>query len=377
MKVNVVFVRDMRGVERAVSITLFHNGRPYVASDSHPNFIAILDAVEQRRSADEVAGMFDTNSAIARGFKNARRLLRSVLGRSEHKYDVEAQVIELQPDLQPDTPREHTPVAAVGEIGVIPTPEVALADDLDSLGQRELQQLAKQYGLPSVGKKNQDLRDSIRAVQHDHLIAVADRVRFDARGTLYFDDEPIHGAVAETVLAYHRQGNTNFLPLLRFLAKLIENPNPHSREHLYEWMGHLSFNIAEDGDIIAYKGVVHDDEHGYASAFHGGTAKVNGAWYRDQRIPNPIGGIVEMNRDEVTFDPNVGCSRGLHVGTIGYALGYGNVLLEVKLSPRDVVSVPNEHLHQKLRACRYQVVRECTEQEARALNRQPTLASIA
>ena len=383
MKVNVVYIRDARGVERAVSVTLFHNGRPYVASDSHPNFPAILDAIEQHRSADEVADMFDTASAIARGFKNARRLLRSALGRTPEVHDVDVQIIDLTegPEEAIEPKPEVAPPQARPTVGVVPVPEIptaVLTDDLDALGQRELQQLARQHGIMSVvGRKNKDLRELIRAAQADHLVDVADKVRFDASGTLYFDDEPVHGAVADAIVAYHRQGNTNLLPMIRFLAKLLENPNPHSREHLYEWMGHLSFNIAEDGDIIAYKGVLRDTTHGYVSSYAGGSAKVNGEWHKNTQIPNPIGGIVEMHRDQVTFDPKLGCSHGLHVGTVGYALDYGNTLLEVKVNPRDVVSVPMEHLHQKLRVCRYQVVCERTAQESRTLTQQPTLAGIA
>jgi len=377
MKVNVVYIRDTEGRERAVSVTLFHNGRPYVASDSHPNFTAILDAIEQQRPSDEIADMFDISSAIARGFKNARRLLKSVLRSTQETHDISAQVIDLaEPPAEPETELEPR----IEAVAVVPTPTLPspVQEDLEQLGQRELQQLARQHGISSVvGKKNSELRALIRSAQKTHLIDVADKVTFDGRGNVHFDGEPVHGAIADTIVAYYRHGNTNFLPLLRFLAKLMENPSPHSREHLYEWLGHLSFNIAEDGDIIAYKGVRRDSTHGYTSQWASGTAKVNGTWYRHEAIPNPIGGIVEMERHEVTFDPNVGCSRGLHVGTVGYAMDYGNVLLEVKVNPRDVVSVPNEHLHQKLRVCRYQVVRECTTAEARTLSAQPTLAGIA
>lgn len=384
MKVNIVYVRDTRGNERAASVTLFHNGRPYVASDTHPNFTAIIDAIEQRRAAEEIVDMFDISSGIARGFKNARRLLRSVLGKHEEPHDVQTTVVDLASEAASSIASATLPpppVEPTKGVQVVPTPDVpepTLEDDLDTLGQRELQQLARQYGKVNVvGEKNIDLRAFIREAQGEHLVDVADKVRFDPNGTLYFENEPVHGAVADAVVAYYRQGNSNLVPLLRFLAKLLENPNPHSREHLYEWMGHLSFNIAEDGDIIAYKGVMRDNEHGYVSSYSVGTAKVNGQWHKHTQIPNPIGGIVEMDRAQVTFDPTVGCSHGLHVGTVSYAVNYGNVLLEVKVNPRDVVSVPSEHLHKKLRVCRYQVVAERTEAEARTLTQQPALASIA
>jgi hypothetical protein len=64
-----------------------------------------------------------------------------------------------------------------------------------------------------------------------------------------------------------------------------------------------------------------------------------------------------MPRDQVQFDPGVGCHTGLHVGTFEYAAGFAQgALLEVVVNPRDVVSVPTDCGAQKMRTCRYTVV---------------------
>ena len=242
-------------------------------------------------------------------------------------------------------------------------------DGLDALKQRELQTLAKRLGVGSgVGKTNAWLKDRIRERRAQHLTDVAGKVEIHSDGRLFFDGEEMNGALADAIIAYHRQGNKDFTPLVRFMAKLQENPNPHSREHLYQWMAHLSFAIHEDGDLIAYKGVRKNGDS-FVSDHSWGTATVNGVKHERKPIPNPIGGVVSMPREEVTFDPKVGCSTGLHVGTVGFAANYGNAMIEVKIHPADVVSTPTENTWQKLRVCKYTVVRGCSREEARELNK--------
>jgi len=124
MKVNIVYVRDTRGNERAASVTLFHNGRPYVASDTHPNFTAIIDAIEQRRAAEEIVDMFDISSGIARGFKNARRLLRSILGKHEEPHDVQATVVDLASEVASSIASAALPPEPTKGVQVVPTPDV-------------------------------------------------------------------------------------------------------------------------------------------------------------------------------------------------------------------------------------------------------------
>lgn len=63
-----------------------------------------------------------------------------------------------------------------------------------------------------------------------------------------------------------------------------------------------------------------------------------------------------MPRDRVDSNGRVECSVGLHVGTYEYASGYvGNMMLLVKVNPRDVVSVP-DYDFSKLRSCRYTII---------------------
>jgi hypothetical protein len=68
-----------------------------------------------------------------------------------------------------------------------------------------------------------------------------------------------------------------------------------------------------------------------------------------------------MNRDEVQDDPGKACSTGLHVGTKSFAKDFGAVVIEVKIDPADVVSVPHESGGQKLRCAKYEVARVSVE----------------
>jgi hypothetical protein len=119
--------------------------------------------------------------------------------------------------------------------------------------------------------------------------------------------------------------------------------------------------------IVGYKGVKKqqaptDPDLGYTNevneylSIFTGNAIVDGERVSGH-VPNKIGSLVEMPRNEVTFDPAVGCSYGLHVGTWDYANNFGRGgVLEVHVNPRDVVSVPTDSSWAKMRVCRYRVV---------------------
>jgi hypothetical protein len=83
-------------------------------------------------------------------------------------------------------------------------------------------------------------------------------------------------------------------------------------------------------------------------------------WYSG-RFSNNIGEVLEMNRNQVCDDANLGCSSGFHAGTHDYAKGYGDGghLMMVEISPTDVVSVPHDSDCQKLRVCKYEVHSKC------------------
>jgi len=173
-------------------------------------------------------------------------------------------------------------------------------------------------------------------------------------GRVFFDGEEIDTALTRQIVNFLDAGVQDFKPLVLFWEKLAQNPNPHSREQLYTWLNSHNFTITPEGDLLGYKGVKKLQDGKYESVNHG-RAVVNGQEYNGA-IPNNIGDVVTMPRRDVEFNPSVGCSTGLHVGTWEYASGWAKgAVLEVKVNPRDVVSVPTDCGGQKLRTCRYVV----------------------
>lgn len=177
-----------------------------------------------------------------------------------------------------------------------------------------------------------------------------DRVSFDTEtGVLTFDGVEIHSTLASTIVRYFREGRST-TGIVRFLENLAANPSRRSREQLFDWTERQSLTITDDGHFIAYKGVRHD-----GTSVHSGPANIDGVDFNGH-VPNKVGSVISVPREYVQDDPNVGCSHGLHVGSYGYGQSFAARLLHVKVNPRDVVSVPSDCAHAKLRCCRYEVI---------------------
>lgn len=185
-----------------------------------------------------------------------------------------------------------------------------------------------------------------------HFDRLTERVT-TANGRLYLDGEEVDNALANQVVRFLQEGVDDWKPLVLFFENVQSNPEEYSREQLFTWLAD-DFTITPDGLIVGYKGVRVVD--GEFFSINTGRAIVDGE-VKSGAIPNYKGAIVEMPRNQVTFDPATGCAQGLHVGTYEYANGFAQgALLEVHVNPRDVVSVPTDSSHQKMRVCRYLVV---------------------
>lgn len=198
-------------------------------------------------------------------------------------------------------------------------------------------------------------------------------------GRIYYDNEEVNGTLVDVIVQYHADGNEDFTPLVLFLENLMQNPNPHSREHLYRWVSNREMVITEDGCFLAYKAVHRLGDkgtHTYRSSTAGSnTVRVDGRKFTGH-VPQSIGSKIEMPREEVTFSPGVHCAQGLHAGTWGYTRWFGGgTTLLVKINPADVVSVPTDHKSQKLRTCAYEVMDEVTAPLSGALYKAPAVAS--
>lgn len=173
--------------------------------------------------------------------------------------------------------------------------------------------------------------------------------------TLYYKGEPLYDRLANTVVEFYKNGRS-FFNLVNFMENLFENPSRHSRTQLFEFLDRHDFAITDDGYFLAYKGVGHD-----FLSISSGSAYVNGELVLG-RIPNNPGNLVQMDRKDVMDDPSVACSHGLHAGTWGYASAFGPKVVEVKINPKHVASVPNDCDFQKIRTEEYVVLRAVENQ---------------
>jgi hypothetical protein len=159
--------------------------------------------------------------------------------------------------------------------------------------------------------------------------------------TIIYDGKPLHNSLTARILAILREG-FDINNLLLFLEQLMQNPSYRSIQELYDFLEHKGLPITSDGHFLAYKAVRADFKDKYSGTFD-----------------NTVGKIVEITRGEVDDDRSHECSNGLHVGAIDYVSGYrkdDDVIVIVKVNPKDAVSVPRDHNATKLRVCRYEVV---------------------
>jgi hypothetical protein len=167
-------------------------------------------------------------------------------------------------------------------------------------------------------------------------------------GAVTFEGKELNNTLTSRILEFCREGFP-FEPLARFMNKLMENPSERSREQVYRFMEVNKLPITEDGDVIFFKVVTKDfkDRH-------------------TQKIDNSIGQIVKMDRNLVDDDPSSTCSSGLHCASWSYCKTFGSaedIVLLVKVNPKNIVSVPVDHNASKVRVCEYEVIKVVGEKD--------------
>ena len=160
-------------------------------------------------------------------------------------------------------------------------------------------------------------------------------------GGVYYQGEAVHNYCVDKILDFMRNGLPHE-PLVKFFGKLMENPSRRATEELYRFLEHKNMPITPEGNFLAYKGVSTNFKDQWSGQFD-----------------NSVGQTLEMARNGVNDDANIGCSSGFHAGSYDYAKGYasnGGNLMVVEIDPSDVVSVPHDCDCQKLRTSKYKVV---------------------
>lgn len=165
-------------------------------------------------------------------------------------------------------------------------------------------------------------------------------------GTCMLDGKPVRGELGSRIISFLAE-NLPVGGLLAFAEKLRKNPSSRAVEDLFSFLEANNHPITEDGDFIAYKRVMGEDAQGRYLDIYSKT------------MDNRPGAELRMERNEVDDNPDRTCSHGLHVANWHYAAGrYGNgqgVMMEVSVSPADVVAIPTDYNQSKMRVCGYKV----------------------
>lgn len=208
------------------------------------------------------------------------------------------------------------------------------------LGNRYL----AQRGQPNFNNLRRALADERWADVPAHLTAGSSltkwaKGKFRVEGsTLLYGSSPVPSDLSGRISEMASNGDDP-TPLLNFYEKLLQNPSKRSVDQLWNFLNNLGIPLTTDGCFLAYKGVRQD----YMDC-HSGT------------IQNRPGAVIRMERNQISDDPEHACHQGLHVGAREYASSFGPTVVIVKVNPRDVVCVPNDHSFQKMRVCEYEVV---------------------
>jgi hypothetical protein len=201
-----------------------------------------------------------------------------------------------------------------------------------------------------------DLKDDARfepiiaAIKAGKLETIPDLVDIEASlrkkgldvrdGLVHVAGEAMPSELNDRILEY-QAANIPFHSLKKFWENLSKNPSFNSRKQLFKFLENKGHSITEDGCFIGYRGVTEDFKDVHTKTFD-----------------NSPGSVCEMPRELVNDNPDETCSNGLHVGGHEYAKTFGPKLVLVKVNPRDVVAVPNDYNGQKMRVCRFEVLKE-------------------
>jgi len=188
-------------------------------------------------------------------------------------------------------------------------------------------------------------------------------------GYLYYEEEQVASQPTDRIIQLIKNG-WDHKPMLAYLDRLYQNISNRAVTESYNWCSHKGLPITPDGYLVGYKGV---------SVYSGqnATDKMDRPLqdgdlvdkYTGNSFRNNIADECTMNRRQVSDNCGDGCAAGLHVGTYEYASDWagndGKVIL-VKFDPADIVSVPTDCHHQKMRVSKYTVIsvaRDIIEEE--------------
>jgi len=157
-------------------------------------------------------------------------------------------------------------------------------------------------------------------------------------GVVFLNGDALPDALSKRVINF-AHSNLSLDTIVKFWENLKQNPSFNSRQMLFRFLEKNGYPLTKDGCFVAYRGVREDFKDVHSNSFD-----------------NSVGSICEISRENVDDNPNNTCSHGLHVASWDYARNFGQVRIEVKVNPKDVVCVPNDYNGTKMRVCKFEVL---------------------
>lgn len=193
--------------------------------------------------------------------------------------------------------------------------------------------------------KEADILNLLKTTTSNFVVDAAN-AKIEVRDNkVFYNGVELNNSITEKIVTYIQE-DLPHAPLMAFLKNVMMNPDPKSRDELFEFLSNKKLPITDDGHFIGYKAVQSNFKDVYTGT-----------------IDNSVGTTVRMKRSEVDNNRGVHCGKGLHLGTIEYAQWYKRhnsdkdiIFVLVKVHPANAVSVPSDHSCQKLRTCEYTVI---------------------
>ena len=182
--------------------------------------------------------------------------------------------------------------------------------------------------------------DTISAI----MTKTNNQIRFEGeKKALSISEVELSDKWKEILARHHRDKSVEVTGLVNFVNRLKAHNRLDKLDQLYEFLKHNDIKIIESGAIVGWKYLTNTKEKGvYVDSY-------------SKKIKQRIGSVIETDESNVDSNPDVTCSRGLHVGSWNYVKN-STTIAKVLVNPEDVVAIPTDYDGMKMRCKKYYII---------------------
>lgn len=173
-------------------------------------------------------------------------------------------------------------------------------------------------------------------------------------GVVTIDGDVLPASLSKVIVSLYKE-DAPIDCFINFWHKLNQNPSNRARLRLYDFVDTKQITLLPDGDLLLYRVVRRTEIPGRYVDIYTGT------------IYQSIGDTISMRRALVDDDDTRTCSHGYHCCSYEYTNHYGNAksgqdaVVNVKVNPANIVSIPIDYNGSKLRVCEFTILEENTK----------------